>query len=81
MLDPVVTTATAILDDVTESDPFRLRIDETGQKRRTLPVMNTDLEDVTGHRERFLDFIEHGEEKGDSEVGPSAVASTDVLDQ
>ena len=36
---------------------------------------------VFGDDSATFDFIEHGEDTGDSDVGPSAVASTDVLDQ
>ena len=36
---------------------------------------------VFGDDSATFDFIEHGEDKGDRDVGPSAVASTDVLDQ
>ena len=36
---------------------------------------------VFGDDAATFEFIEHGEEEGDNRVGPSAVASNDVLDQ
>ena len=36
---------------------------------------------VFGDDSATFDFIEHGDDEGDRDVGPSAVASTDVLDQ